>query len=1036
MADRSEDRDFLRFRDKGDPEALARVFDGTAPRLLLLAGHLTRDAAQAEDLLQTTFLHAMRDAASYDGSRPVSGWLAGILNHRALDLKRRLAVRAAEPLGEEQDTKLDPAALAGDRELFQRVTDAIEELEDPYRQVLVLRVLHGLEPTAIAHALGRPPGTVRMQLKRGIERLRRAIPERSALLGALFVDPERGLSAIREAILTQAGTAAAVTAGGGVLGGLLTMKAIAIGAAAVTLVVALVAVNRDGNRSVEEAAPVGGEQLVTRELDEPSQELSAPEDHASTDRETVDTSTPSTAAGSDGFDVLVRFEADGAPAVDVGIYVRAGETGELGVELRTDAQGRALLGHLAPGAYDAHVDRLRAPTAFAMPLEQTLEIWIPRGVQVEGLVVDLEGNGVAGASVLRFNEQHHDLLQMAARTDAEGRFRLQDAMPGTDFVARAARFQPSEVETVRDRGAAVSALILKLGARGHVLRGQVTHRGGTPAPYAWVAIGVDEDAREELEGSTRVPDDGSSRKNMDREAFFVRADAEGRFETDEVPGGHTIVIARPREHGLDQIGWVSLWVRDGQLEEVAVVLTGGAEITGFVRDDHGLAVAGLELEAEWEGTPLLGQMEDDLGPWMSDRHVFSEADGSYRMGGLLPGDYDLRVLGSRDELAREERILEAGTPVQWNPVIDSLGTILVRLLDPAGSPLEGWVISASERAGERSEYSLFSRSTDAQGRRRLDQMKAEIAHQVSVFAPSGEGTFQRMPVATRDNVVPSSDELVIRLQPAEMPTGTLGGRVLDELGEPVAGLRLELGRDNWEDGSRLRTDDSGGFTFEDLAAGTYQLACDGDSQPREASLGEWTLSSGEERDIGVLALPGAGRLVIELVAGDGGKMTNAEIELEARDQRGQRVSVSWERQGNRWSSSRLRPGDYDLRVSGDDFAPHTEVVHITTAPETFVRVVRERGELTTLLVALPPEDTGPARARLKIWNSGGVLVVDDRLEMSFSPKIERVANLMVHLAPGSYRAEIEDQDHDLVRDVRFQVSADGDTEAIEIELRP
>ncbi|MEQ1891949.1 MAG: sigma factor, partial [Planctomycetota bacterium] len=144
--DTSPESDFRRFRERGDAAALARVFDALAPKLLLVAQHLTRDAGAAEDLVQTTFLAALRDARGYDERRPLVGWLAGILAHRAQDERRRASVRATEPLGEELCAADDPRAASAELETLER------------------RRLDGRARAAFArarardHALGHPPG--------------------------------------------------------------------------------------------------------------------------------------------------------------------------------------------------------------------------------------------------------------------------------------------------------------------------------------------------------------------------------------------------------------------------------------------------------------------------------------------------------------------------------------------------------------------------------------------------------------------------------------------------------------------------------------------------------------------------------------------------------------------------------------------------------------------------------------------------------------------------------------------------------------
>ncbi|MGB3967310.1 MAG: sigma factor, partial [Planctomycetota bacterium] len=90
----SADRLFRRYRETGDPRLLGRVFDRTAPELLRVALHLTRDRHRAEDALQTTFLTAIEKAQLYDPRRPLLPWLLTILANHARELHRRDRRRA------------------------------------------------------------------------------------------------------------------------------------------------------------------------------------------------------------------------------------------------------------------------------------------------------------------------------------------------------------------------------------------------------------------------------------------------------------------------------------------------------------------------------------------------------------------------------------------------------------------------------------------------------------------------------------------------------------------------------------------------------------------------------------------------------------------------------------------------------------------------------------------------------------------------------------------------------------------------------
>ncbi|MEZ6036920.1 MAG: sigma-70 family RNA polymerase sigma factor [Planctomycetota bacterium] len=208
---------FLRFREHGDVEALAEVFDQTAPRLLLVAAHVTPDPAAAEDLVQDTFLKAMERAAQWNATLPLLPWLCTILRNRAIDLSRRLRVR--RPVGDAEEIVeraaaqgIGPAETVARDELLGRVEAALAELESPFREALVLRLVHGLEPTEIAHALGRNPNTVRVQLKRGLDRLRGQLPVGvGAALAALLL-PGAGMAAVRTAVIARAAAPAAAGA--------------------------------------------------------------------------------------------------------------------------------------------------------------------------------------------------------------------------------------------------------------------------------------------------------------------------------------------------------------------------------------------------------------------------------------------------------------------------------------------------------------------------------------------------------------------------------------------------------------------------------------------------------------------------------------------------------------------------------------------------------------------------------------------------------------------------------------------------------
>jgi len=199
------DRQFARFCTEGDAEALGYVFDRTAPELLHVAAWLTRNRADADDLVQRTFLTAIEQRQRFAQERRVRPWLLAILTNHARNLRRERQPRAAPQVTRPTD---DPLQAAVDAEFMDWLRAAGAAIGSPYREVLALHLEAGLDAREIAQRLDRPAGSVRTQLMRGLTRLRRRVP-RSFVTGALAWRCERpSLAAVRVNVLAAARAAA------------------------------------------------------------------------------------------------------------------------------------------------------------------------------------------------------------------------------------------------------------------------------------------------------------------------------------------------------------------------------------------------------------------------------------------------------------------------------------------------------------------------------------------------------------------------------------------------------------------------------------------------------------------------------------------------------------------------------------------------------------------------------------------------------------------------------------------------------------
>lgn len=119
------------------------------------------------DLVQDVFLVAMRRLGSLRDASAFGPWIAAIARNRATDYHRRS--RETAELTDDVPGRGHPEGEA------MTVLAAIRSLPDAYRETLVLRLVEGMTGPEIAERTGLTPGSVRVNLHRGMQQLRQKL---------------------------------------------------------------------------------------------------------------------------------------------------------------------------------------------------------------------------------------------------------------------------------------------------------------------------------------------------------------------------------------------------------------------------------------------------------------------------------------------------------------------------------------------------------------------------------------------------------------------------------------------------------------------------------------------------------------------------------------------------------------------------------------------------------------------------------------------------------------------------------------------
>jgi RNA polymerase sigma factor (sigma-70 family) len=815
---------FVRYRQHGDLDALGRVFDALAPRLLSLAMHACGHAADAEDLLQATFVVAIRKAAAFDVATPVGAWLAGVLAGEAKNLTRREGRRRMASLGDAVavDGDGDPVAAGERADLVAALRTHVEALPAEQRQVLLLQLEHGLAPAAIAEVLGVPPGTVRMRLHRGIAALRGVLPAGLAAVFAMLL-PERGLAAVRVAVLREGaavvGATAVVGAGVAVVAGGMAMKKWLL-AALVLVFVGIgwsLALHGSEVERAPDRAPAQPEYGVLANTLPPGDAPST----AGAAREEIEPVASALPSSSGSLRVVARgvvgqrvdrrtwvsSSVGGTALADVLVEAWQGpedpDTFGVGVtKARTDAHGLATIDVLSPGVWRVAVSSggKRCGTKVAtVTLGATTDVEFHLGMHdLRGRVVDADGAPVANATIWagRRSSRAADAdrqLRGAVTSAPDGRFACAVIQGEEAICARKPGYAASWSHPIDQVGD--GEVVLRLGRAPGSIAATVRVPPGVPMPPLSVqAQSTREDGGRDRDGALRAPPLAQVAEAAPPDTFVVR---------DLVPGVYEVLARWP-----GRVARKAVNVLPGETAAVEFAIAPGALVRGTVRDGNGRPRVGVHV--------MLSRAAD------GDRTVLTDAGGVFQFAGVEPGPAKLAaariVSGARGEV-------QVYVPPQGECVADmelvEAQPMHIGLADVAGHGVGSFAILARQGGREFAavhegcgKFAIWGLTADA--------ARVEVRMLDRFGKPVGE------PVLVHDLAsVDVATHLELVVPEWATARGCIVGRLIDEHGRAVARAFVEV------EGELptffTNVDEQGRFRLENVAPGrrTVQVEADG-----------------------------------------------------------------------------------------------------------------------------------------------------------------------------------------------------------------
>jgi RNA polymerase sigma factor (sigma-70 family) len=874
-------------------------------------------AGDADEVVQRTWLRAVQQGGA--GVERPRHWLARILRNVVANLRRDDRRRAArERGGEAQDLVPSSQELALREESRRALVAAVDALPATLRTVVLLRWFDGQPPRRIAEALGVPAATVSTQLQRALVLLRQRLDadhggDRRAWMLPLVPFALRPELPLAPPALPVVGAPGVPT----VLLGAITMTSkaqLAAAAGAIALAAGAWWMLHDPtppapNPPVPPAPLVAGPQSGSLGLGAGDTVPAV-----TTEREVAPTPNVATRATTGTVIARVRRH-DRTPAVGTVLALQKRGTNGLfdSPRQRTDAAGIARF-ETSPGRVGVVAESSwHASKRVDVPAGQTVEIELDleAGLEVRGIVVDVDKKPVAGALVEMTMMGRADLFpEVAAVTGADGRFALLDCPEVCLVAARAMGHVASNVRFLRGKPGNTAEVELVLGRDGGAVSGVVVDPAGKPVAGAVVIVGDGEVSG--IPGRDHIPPFGGLTRSDERGAFLVVGVAAGKQSI--------------RARGRGCAPWL------GEVEVAA-----GATVTQRVELGPGAVLRGHVVDAA--GRPV-ARAEVAIGQWGEIGHyeTVTDAEGAFELTGLPVGELPVRAGHDDHGKARATVSTSATTATTCRFELSRGLELKGRVVDPDGQPVGKAMIEClAEEGGPERWYAFVA--TDAHGAFVAANRPARGTLRLTVHADGHEPLFVR-------GIDPGAEPL-LRLERVQPASVHISARVVDPEGRPVANARAGAFRRGVDRGSADdATDNDGRFELGPLPPGEWAMYVRADGYPA-FRCDHRTLGANATWNLGTITLVRGGTARVRQV---GAPIDDARF-LVSDAARSHSFGVMTTPDGPR--SEVLAPGDYVLLVLGTNVAATAVPFTIRAGEEIVVDTQIERANPQAFRCAVP-----------------------------------------------------------------------------------